>query len=101
MTIEELGRVPFKCVASLSMEYEHCLTYINEEYNFGMCQHTKKKADGFSFGRTYTHYRFGTKVFNSLPEFLEAIKDVEFVEPVAPPPSGCIVIDFNTRKRIE
>ena len=77
MTKEELAKVPFKCVSHMNGEHENCLTYMNEEYDFGMCVHTLKKENG-GFGKRYTHYRFGNKVAKSLTKFLEMIKDVEF-----------------------
>lgn len=101
MTAEELSKIPFKCVASLAMEHEHCLTYVNEDYDFGMCKHTKKKSDGFSFGRTYTHYRYRDKVYKSLPKFLEAIKEVPVIHPIHITESGCTVIDIRTRKEVK
>lgn len=78
MTKEELSKVPFRFMSSLSMNHEHCTTYSNLEYGFYMCKHAKVKGDGLSFGRTYTHYMYNDKVYKSLPKFLEAIKDVPF-----------------------
>lgn len=43
-----------------------------------MCNHAKVKPDGYSFGRTHTHYMYKGVVYKSLPKFLEAIKDVPF-----------------------
>lgn len=77
MTKEELTKVPFKFVSHMSMEHEHASAYVNTDYNFGMCRHTKC-IDGIACGRTYTHYRYKDKVYKSLPKFLEAIKDVKF-----------------------
>ena len=78
MTKEELSKIPFKCVSHLAMAHEHCVTYVNEEYDFGICDCTKVKADGYTFGRTYRHYRYKDKVYKTLPKFLEAIKDVYY-----------------------
>ena len=77
MTKEELNKVPFTFVWHMNMEHEHTSTYVNIDYDFGMCSHTKC-VDGIACGRTYTHYRHGNKVYKSLKKFLEAIKDVEF-----------------------
>lgn len=77
MTKEELRKIPFTFVSHLNMEHEHTSTYVNIDYDFGMCSHTKC-VDGIACGRTYIHYRHGNKVYKSLKKFLEAIKDVEF-----------------------
>ena len=77
MTKEELSKVPFRMTWHMNMEHEHTSTYVNTDYDFGMCRHTKC-IDGIACGRTYTHYRHGNKVYKSLKKFLEAIKDVEF-----------------------
>lgn len=68
MTKEELSKVPFTPVSHLNMEHEHTSTYVNADYDFGMCSHTKC-IDGIACGRIYTQ---------SLKMLLEAIKDVEF-----------------------
>lgn len=77
MTKEELTKIPFTFVSSLSMEHEHCTAYYNKEYGFSFCTHTRVKANGY-FGRSYRHYMYQNKVYKSLDKFLEAIKDVEF-----------------------
>lgn len=79
MTKEELSKVPFTLLWHMNMEHEHTSTYVNFDYGFGMCSHTKC-IDGIACGRTYTHYCHGNKVYKSLKKFLEAIKDVEFKE---------------------
>ena len=79
MTKEELSKVPFRMTWQMNMEHEHTSTYVNTDYDFGMCCHTKC-IDGIDCGRTYTHYRHGNKVYKTLKKFLEAIKDVEFKE---------------------
>lgn len=73
MTEEELGKIPFRMVAHLAMEDEHCCTYTSEDGMLGFCDHTKKR--GFNFGRTYRHWRIGNKVYKSKEKFLEALKD--------------------------
>lgn len=98
MTAEELSKIPFKCVSTLAMEDEHAMTYVNREYDFGMCKHTKKNEYG-DFGRTYTHYRYRDKIYKSLPKFLEAIKDIPVIQPKEITESGCIVIDIRTKER--
>jgi len=78
MTKEELVKVPFKFSSHISMAHEHIATYINTSYGFTMWRHTRVKSDGFTYGRTRTHYGYKGKVYKSLPKFLEAIKDVPF-----------------------
>ena len=73
MTIEELKKIPFRMVAHLAMEDEHCCTYSSEDGMLGFCDHTKKR--GFDFGRSYRHWRIGKKVYKSKEKFLEALKD--------------------------
>lgn len=77
MTLEELNKVPFSFVSHMSGEHKHTSTYINKEYGFAMCTHTKC-IEGIACGRTITHYLYNNKVYKSLRKFLEAIKDVEF-----------------------
>lgn len=73
MTIEELKKIPFRMVAHLAMEDEHCCTYSSEDGMLGFSDHTKKR--GFDFGRSYRHWRIGEKVYKSKEKFLEALKD--------------------------
>lgn len=61
-------------VGHLSGEYEHCCTYSSEDGILGFCDHTKKKSE-FEFGRTYRHYRIGSKIYKSKKAFLAALKD--------------------------
>lgn len=75
MTPEQLAKVPFQFVCSMALEHEHTITYKNDDYNIGFCDHTIKRKDG-GFGRTYRHYRLRNKVYKTLPKFLEAIKDI-------------------------
>lgn len=77
MTLEELNKVPFSFVSHMSGEHEHTSTYTNKEYGFDMCTHTKC-IEGIAYGCTITHYLYNDKEYESLREFLEAIKDVEF-----------------------
>lgn len=79
MTLEELKKVRFKFQSHIAMADEHIATYINEQYGFMMIVRTPKK-DEFTFGRTITHYMFRGVVYKSLPKFLEAIKDVNYIE---------------------
>lgn len=79
MTLEELNKVPFSFVSHMSGEHKHTSTYINKEYGFAMCTHTKC-IEGITYGRTITHYLYNDKVYKSLRKFLEAIKDVEYKE---------------------
>lgn len=75
MTPEELAKIPFRFANHISMEHEHCTTYINEDYDFGFCNHVAVRKDG-TFGRSYTHYRYGGKVYKTKAKFLEAIKHI-------------------------
>ena len=74
MNEQELAKIPFKFVSSLSMEHKHCLTYISEDGRLGFCVHTKKKKNG-DFGRSYRHYQIDGKVYTNKERFLEALKD--------------------------
>lgn len=74
MTEEELSKVPFRMVAHLAMESEHCCTYSSEDGMLGICVHTKKRGE-YDFGRTYRHYRIGQKVYKTKTAFIEALKD--------------------------
>lgn len=74
MTIEELKKIPFRMVTHFAMEDEHCTTYASEDGSLGFCDHTKKKGE-FDFGRTYRHWRIGSKVYKSFAKFQEALKD--------------------------
>lgn len=81
MTEQELAKIPFRCIGSLAMEDEHCLTYISKDGRLGFCVHTKKKKNG-DFGRSYRHYHIDGKVYTNKEEFLEALK--EFSPKVVP-----------------
>ena len=74
MTIEELKKIPFRMVTHIAMEDEHCTTYESVDGSLGFCDHTKKKGE-FDFGRTYRHWRIGSKVYKSFAKFQEALKD--------------------------
>ena len=74
MTIEELKKIPFRLVTHIAMEDEHCTTYASVDGSLGFCDHTKKKGK-FDFGRTYRHWRIGSKVYKSFAKFQEALKD--------------------------
>lgn len=58
-------------VSHLSMEHEHCTTYVNDEYGISICKHTKKKNE-FEFGRSYTHFMYKCVVYKTKEKFLEA-----------------------------
>lgn len=74
MTEEELKKVPFHFVGSLSMEDEHCITYSSTDGRLGFCVHTRK-IDEFTFGRSHRHWRIGDKIYKSKKKFLEALAD--------------------------
>ncbi len=81
MTYEELKKVPFHCVAHLSMENEHLITYVSENGRLGFCDHVPYK-NGVPKGRAYRHYTIDGKVFKSKEKFLDALAD--FRENVVP-----------------
>ena len=72
MTIEELGNIPFRMVAHLAKEDEHCTTYESVDGSLGFCDHTKITGE-FTFGRTIRHWRIKDKVYKSKKKFLEAL----------------------------
>lgn len=74
MTQEELQKIPFHFVSSLSMEDEHMLTYESEDGRLGYCDHTPKRKNG-DFGRTYRHWRIGNKVYKKKEKFIEALRN--------------------------
>jgi len=74
MTTEELQKIPFHFVCSLSMEDEHTLTYESEDGRLGFCDHTLLRKDG-TFGRTYRHWHIEGKVYKKKDKFIEALAD--------------------------
>ena len=78
MTLEELKKVRFRMQWRLAMEDEHIATYINEQYAFTMIVRTPKK-DEFTYGRAKRHFVYRGVTYKTLPKFLEAIKDIEYV----------------------
>ncbi len=79
MTEEELSKISFKMVSHISMEHEHCSSYMNDEYGIGICRHVTKKNE-FEFGRSYTHYMYKGVVYKSRKKFLEAYNNVNFIK---------------------
>ena len=79
MTREELARVPFKFVGHLSMGGEHQSSYYNEQYQFSMIEVTKMKCGGMDVGKSHSEYGYKGKWYRKLDKFLEAIKDVEYI----------------------
>ena len=74
MTHLQLQHRPWRFQSSLAMEHEHATVYAAKigDKPISKCVHTLKKADG-TFGRSYTHYLFGGKVYKSHSKVLEAI----------------------------
>lgn len=79
MTREEFGKVPFKYGGHLSLECEHQSSYYNEQYGFGFVDITKMKCGGMEVGKTHREYYYKGKYYRKLDKFLEAIKDVEYI----------------------
>ena len=101
MTRDEFKKIPFTCVCSVLFVDELCLAYVNKDYDFGMCKHTKKKKDGFTFGRSYTQYRYRNQYYNTLDKFLDAIKDIPVIMPTEVTESGCTKIYIRTKKEVK
>lgn len=76
MTYEELKKVPFHFVSHLSMEDEHCTTYVSEDGRIGFCNHVHFK-NGEPKGRSYRHYMIDDKVYRSKKKFIEALEQFE------------------------
>lgn len=72
MTYEELKKVPFRFVSHLSMEDEHCTTYVTEDGRIGFCTHVLYK-NGEPTRRSYRHYMIDGKVYRSRKKFIEAL----------------------------
>lgn len=74
MTIEELEKVPFYFVCSVSMEHEHTLTYESEDGRLGYCDHTPKRKNG-DFGKGHRHWHIDGKVYKTKEKFIAALAD--------------------------
>lgn len=79
MTKEEFEKVPFKMTSHVSMVHQHTITYANRQYGFVLVCSTAVKKDGFEFGKTKRTFIYDGKKYNSLDAFLEAVKDVEYI----------------------
>ena len=81
MTIEELERIPFYFDSHLSMEDEHCTTYITKNKRFGFCDHVPfKNGEPDRRRKSYRHYMIDGKVYKTWEKFLEALADVGIME---------------------
>lgn len=81
MTKDELQKIPFRMVAHLNMEHEHCCSYkavhpFLPSLNLGMCVHQPYK-NGEPKGKSYTHYKLNGEVYKSIDKFIKAINEVE------------------------
>lgn len=74
MTADELKKIPFYFVSSLSLAYEHSVTYESEDGRLGYCDHTPKRKNG-EFRKGFRHYRIDNKVYKTQEKFLEALAD--------------------------
>ena len=77
MTIEELEKIPFHFVSHLSMEDEHCTTYVSEDGRFGFCDHVPFK-DGHPDKRrkAYRDWMILGKVYEKEEDVIEALKKI-------------------------
>lgn len=78
MTEQDLAKIKFKFVMSMTGEYEHMLSYesVGHIPTIGICIHTPVRKDG-NFGREYRHYRFNGKTYKTKKKFLEAMTEFE------------------------
>lgn len=78
MTLDELNKVKFHMVASLSLAKEHQVTYADDSGRLGFCDITKKKSE-FEFGESRRVYRIDSTWYETKEEFEEALKRFGFV----------------------
>lgn len=78
MTDQDLAKIKFRFVMSMSGEYEHYTTYESVDHipAIGICIHTPVRKDG-TFGRESRHYLFNGKVYKTKKKFLEAMTAFE------------------------
>ena len=79
MTAEELAKVKFKSTGHIAFSDEHQCLYSNEQYGFNLAIVTRMNRDGMVAGRSRRWYQYKGKWYGTLKKFLEAIKDVEFI----------------------
>lgn len=79
MTAEELAKVKFKSTGHIAFSDEHQCLYSNEQYGFNLAIVTRMNRDGMVDGRSRRWYQYKGKWYGTLKKFLEAIKDVEFI----------------------
>ena len=82
MTREEFLKVPFRLVGHIAMRDEHQCSYKNDQYGFIMVVVTRMNKDGMEPGRSRKWFSYEGKWYGQLTKFLEAIKDVEYIENV-------------------
>lgn len=78
MTEQDLAKIKFRFVMSMSGKYEHMLSYESVDHipTIGIYIHTPVRKDG-AFGREYRHYGFNGKMYKTKKKFLEAITAFE------------------------
>ena len=78
MTEQDLAKIKFRFVMSMSLSYAHMLSYESVDHipTIGICIHTQVRKDG-TFGREYRHYCFNGKTYNTKKKFLEAMTEFE------------------------
>ena len=79
MTKEEFVKIPFKFVGHISMIDEHQQSFKNEQYGFSMVIVTRMNCNGMIPGRSRKWFFYKGKWYGQLTKFLEAIKDVEYI----------------------
>ena len=78
MTLEDLKKIPFKRVAHLNMEDEHCSTYISTDpaVDIGIYVHQPYK-DGVPHGKSEKCYRWKCRFYNTVEKLLENMNKVQ------------------------
>jgi hypothetical protein len=74
MTVEEFENTTFRFVSHASMKDEHTTTYASEDGRLGWCEHVPYK-DERPKGRTYTHWRIGSKIYKTKAAFLKSLEE--------------------------
>ena len=78
MTEQDLAKIKFRFVMSMSLSYEHMLSYESVDHipTIGICIHTPVRKDG-TFGREYRQYLFNGKTYKTKKNSLEVMTVLE------------------------